>query len=767
MFEFFIGVIVFLYLVNRISNLEIESGKLRKELDSVEIFLNAASPEDNKFIKENRQKDLAHLSGEGYVPLVSSESSIAESSVSPDAIPLTPMGNRPSFSEQVAKQSKEERIADQNAEFAVGSKVITFVGMISVFFGVIAFLQYAFTNNLISPSARVFFGFVFGLIFIGVGHALRKKYDTYATGLIGGGLGVFYISAYAAFSFYELISEPAAFLLFLFITALGISLSLVYNSKPLIQFSLLGGFLVPIIFPLAASVHAIFPYLIILNLAILIIARYKVWPDLTAIGLMATTLLCIQWTFSNRGSDMITESFVYLTILFAIYFITSFINFIVRDRDYKGVDAFLLYALPILYFVWCSPLIDSKDGFAALTLGLAIFYLIASVALRVIFASIESIKTASNVMIMIGSSFLAAATALHFSGSTMTVLWALEAILMLVTGYMLKARQSRVLGIILALIVGVKTLAYDFSLPTGSVAIFNSRTFTVLFVSLMFAVLWYVYKIITDDRTDKEEREVGRFIGAVGVTLLPFIWINVEIMDFASGDAVRFLPIMWSLYALVFASLSFLARETVFRVFAHIVLIGAIGLMIITQWSLSPDQYAFIFNIRLLSALVIVGVLSAVTAMIHQHRDQIISDEVSLLTFYYIGINASLLWALSLEVVDYYNVQISAASNNGTSDTIVNLENLKRVALSILWLGYASIALIVGISHKIRLVRQFAIALLAVTVLKIFIYDTSNLSDVYRFVSFITLGIILLMVGFAYYRFKDRIVELVGVEEGK
>lgn len=798
MFAFFIGFIVFMYLVNRIGNLEIQSKKIRDELTSVESFLNSASPEDNRFIKENRQKDLAKLRGEEYVPvnesvsiaanhsLMSTSSSVhanlADTNVPESVVPLTSMGNRPSFSEQIrdegqtAKQTKEERIADQNAEFAVGSKVITFVGIISVFFGVIAFLQYAIANNLISPAARVFLGFLFGLVFIAVGHFLRKKYDTYATGLIGGGLGIFYISAYAAFSFYGLISEATAFLFFLVITGLGILLSLIYNSKPLIQFSLLGGFIVPLIFPLAHSVHAIFPYLIILNLSILIIARFKAWPDLTALGLIATALLCIQWTLSSRADMTVTETFVYLTILFGIYFTTSFINFIVRDRDYKGVDAFLLYALPMLYFVWCSPLIDTKEGFAILTFGLAVFYLIASVALRVIFMSFPSIKMASNVMIMIGSAFLAAATALHFEGSTTTIFWALEATLMVVIGYMLKARENRFVGVVLAFIVGFKTFVYDFGLPGDAVAIFNSRAFTVFFASLMFAVLWFVYKMFADDRVDEDEKKAGAFLGAVGLSLLPFAWLNAEVMSFASGDAIRFLPIAWSLYALVFASASFLVRETVFRVFAHIILLGAVCIMIVTQWSLNSDQYAFIFNIRLLSAVVIVCVLSAIAAMIHKHRDQLITDEASLLMFYYVGINASLLWALSLEVIDYYNTQISTAYSNGTgkvqnyggsreSNGLINTyENSKRVALSILWLGYASIALVIGIAHKVRFIRQFAIGLLAITVFKIFLYDTANLSDIYRFVSFITLGIILLMVGFAYYRFKDRIVELVGAE---
>jgi uncharacterized membrane protein len=267
----------------------------------------------------------------------------------------------------------------------------------------------------------------------------------------------------------------------------------------------------------------------------------------------------------------------------------------------------------------------------------------------------------------------------------------------------------------------------------------------------MFAVLWVVYKLIADQRIDTEERRGGGLVGAVGLSILPFVWLNAEVMNFASGDAVRFLPIAWALYALLFASTSFLVGEVVFRVFSHMILIGSICILIVTQWNLPADQYVLLFNIRLLSAIVITVVLGAIVTMIHKHREQLIADEQSLLMFYYIGINATLLWALSLEVTDYY----------------ADDESSRRVGLSVLWLGYACIALVVGIIDKLRFVRQFAIGLLGVTVFKIFLYDTANLSDVYRFVSFITLGIILLLVGLAYYRFKDRIIELVGVDTVK
>jgi uncharacterized membrane protein len=57
------------------------------------------------------------------------------------------------------------------------------------------------------------------------------------------------------------------------------------------------------------------------------------------------------------------------------------------------------------------------------------------------------------------------------------------------------------------------------------------------------------------------------------------------------------------------------------------------------------------------------------------------------------------------------------------------------------------------------------IGLLVVAGLKICIYDAQELSDLYRFASFFGLGIILLLAGFLYYRFREKMESLVGITQ--
>lgn len=88
---------------------------------------------------------------------------------------------------------------------------------------------------------------------------------------------------------------------------------------------------------------------------------------------------------------------------------------------------------------------------------------------------------------------------------------------------------------------------------------------------------------------------------------------------------------------------------------------------------------------------------------------------------------------------------------------INDLGNKRHLTLSLVWVGYSALLLIVGFLKRLAAIRYVGIGLLGVSILKIFLYDLSSLEQPYRIISFIGLGIILLAASYAYARFKDRI----------
>jgi uncharacterized membrane protein len=73
----------------------------------------------------------------------------------------------------------------------------------------------------------------------------------------------------------------------------------------------------------------------------------------------------------------------------------------------------------------------------------------------------------------------------------------------------------------------------------------------------------------------------------------------------------------------------------------------------------------------------------------------------------------------------------------------------------------AIIALIIGFSFNKAGFRQQGLLILSIVILKTFLYDTRNLETIFRTLSFIILGVILLGVSFVYAKFKDSIKEMV------
>ena len=91
----------------------------------------------------------------------------------------------------------------------------------------------------------------------------------------------------------------------------------------------------------------------------------------------------------------------------------------------------------------------------------------------------------------------------------------------------------------------------------------------------------------------------------------------------------------------------------------------------------------------------------------------------------------------------------------------VGSENVQNLSLSIWWMAYAVILMVLGVMKKYAVLRQVSVALFIITILKVFLYDVQALDLGYRIVSFITLGVILLSVSFAYQRHKEKFQQFI------
>jgi uncharacterized membrane protein len=90
-----------------------------------------------------------------------------------------------------------------------------------------------------------------------------------------------------------------------------------------------------------------------------------------------------------------------------------------------------------------------------------------------------------------------------------------------------------------------------------------------------------------------------------------------------------------------------------------------------------------------------------------------------------------------------------------------NIEYQKSISLSIFWMIYAIILLVIGFARKIRFARIGGLLLLGISIFKLFFLDLWYLGSLYRIISSISLGIVLLLISFAYQKYKDKLKQII------
>jgi uncharacterized membrane protein len=115
-----------------------------------------------------------------------------------------------------------------------------------------------------------------------------------------------------------------------------------------------------------------------------------------------------------------------------------------------------------------------------------------------------------------------------------------------------------------------------------------------------------------------------------------------------------------------------------------------------------------------------------------------------------VGAVAALTYLASVAIIGVF--QPAAGTDVALLDLGVRQQG--QVLLSVLWSLAGASVLLVGLRHRIARLRTGALALLLLVTAKVFLYDLSTLTSIYRVASFIALGLLLLAAGFAYGKLR-------------
>ena len=103
---------------------------------------------------------------------------------------------------------------------------------------------------------------------------------------------------------------------------------------------------------------------------------------------------------------------------------------------------------------------------------------------------------------------------------------------------------------------------------------------------------------------------------------------------------------------------------------------------------------------------------------------------------------------LNIEIADYFT-----PVGTGTLTFQFSGDFARDMTYSIAWALFALGLLVAGIVKKQRAARYASLALLGVTLLKLFLHDLSHLNQLYRIGAFVSVAVILFAASLLYQKF--------------
>ncbi|MCU1300131.1 MAG: rane protein [Candidatus Sulfotelmatobacter sp.] len=306
--------------------------------------------------------------------------------------------------------------------------------------------------------------------------------------------------------------------------------------------------------------------------------------------------------------------------------------------------------------------------------------------------------------------------------------------------------------------------------PEGESAVFASITAVLAFVN---AVVYFLQAYAMVEEVDKTKmawfalalaavyiflsRQVStRKLSQGSVQVLHFLHLAVALGFITVAIPIRldahWITIGWFVEAGILLWVADRIHSELLNIFALAALVLGVARLLLIDNFYTTD---LIFNMRMATYTVAVVVLGAVAWYASRRTDEAGSTVAAIAV---IGLNALALMALSHEVADYYSRQMPAVQSGRSPGYPAYAAEWRSIQIerdftySALWMAYGAMLMVVGFFRRSAFVRWQALVLIAATVVKVFVYDVSQLDRGYRIVSFIVLGALLLAISFVYQK---------------
>lgn len=345
------------------------------------------------------------------------------------------------------------RLRQRLRDFLTSGNLPVKVGVILLFFGVAFLLKYAAQQGRLPLELRLAAVALGGVALLAVGWRLRERSTPFALALQGGGVGVLYLTVFAALRLYGVLSPGAALVWLTLLAGAAAFLAVRQDAQALAVLACAGGFLAPLLASTGQGSHVqLFAYYALLNGGLLTVAWFKPWRVLNLSGYAFTFVIggAWGWRYYRPPYFATVEPFL---ILFFLSYVAVAVFFARRHDGRAPLDPALVFGTPLAAFALQGGMLHrSAYGMAASALALGLFYLALGrlPALR----KASRLRPLSEAFFALGVVFATLAIPFAFDDRVTAAVWALEGGAAVWIGARQKRLAPRLFGSLLQFLAG-------------------------------------------------------------------------------------------------------------------------------------------------------------------------------------------------------------------------------------------------------------------------------------------------------------------------
>ncbi len=652
-------------------------------------------------------------------------------------------------------------------EQVLGRNWFAIIGAVALVLGIGFFLKLAFDNNWIGNTGRIALGIGLGIALLGVGEYAQRRIPVWAQPVTASGAAILYLSIYASFGLYQLLRPDAAFLFMALVVALAGLLALRYESMVIALLGVVGAFLAPVLLgPDLPDIRLLLVYIVLVDLGILGVSTFRNWRWFILLGWAGSYAVLTYGlaAFPDYGPVLIQ---IALTAIFLIFAGATTLFHLLWRRIPTPLDMGLVAINATAYFALTVGILgeDRVVWLGPIALGLALFYgLTAYAAVKRPGAPPEIALIALPVALV----FLTIAVPLQLSGVWVTVAWAAQGGVLVWSGFTLGRWPTRAFGLG-AVALSVAHLAlFDVGVNLDDFRpVINERFPVFLAVIAAFYAAGFLYWRNRAVLMRQEQYAAPTLFGIAN--LLTLALLSLEIVNYfdSRGQGMEdpsfeqlqslnnatelSLTVMFTMYAFILMAVG-LGRRLLLVRWAGLVLMGLAVLKLLGDTErviLDPLTFTAFLNIQFLTFFLVLAALLGTAYWFRRESPRMPETEAYAWQVLLAAANLVGVWALSQEILHYF----------GSLEVRVGEDYLsaKHLSLTVLWAVYSIGVIGAGIVLRSTKVRLTGMALLAIPVAKLFVFDVFLLERGYRVAAFVTLGVLLLGTGLVYQRYSQAI----------